>query len=86
MIIAKMLEFFINILAGMMHMIPSLDFDTSGFESLMATIKDVIRPAAYFLPLGDIAAVLTIFLAYQASGFLIWAINWVVRRIADIIP
>ncbi|MDQ0116830.1 hypothetical protein [Paenibacillus harenae] len=86
MITEAILEFFINIFASCLSIIPSLDFDVSGFTSVLTSLKGIIQPAAYFLPLTDISIIVTILLVYQGGTFLIWAINWVVRRIADIIP
>ncbi|SIQ89651.1 hypothetical protein SAMN05880570_2645 [Paenibacillus sp. RU4T] len=85
-IIESMIDFFIRLFASIMDMLPSMSFDTSGFTGMIASLKGLVEPAAYFLPITDISLVLGILLAYQAAGFGIWAVNWVVRRIADIIP
>lgn len=86
MIVDAIMNFFINIFAGVLSIIPSMSFDVSGFTSVVDSLKGVIQSSAYFLPVVDIAIIVSLLLIYQASGFLIWSFNWVVRRIADIIP
>jgi hypothetical protein len=86
MIVDAIINFFINLFAGVLNIIPSMDFDVSGFTSVVGSLKGIVQSSAYFLPVTDIAIIVSLLLLYQASSFLIWAFNWVVRRIADIIP
>ncbi|NIK80604.1 hypothetical protein FHS15_005795 [Paenibacillus castaneae] len=86
MIVDAIINFCIVLFAGLLNIIPAMDFDVSGFTSVVTSLKGIIQPSAYFLPIQDIAIIVSLLLLYQASSFLIWSFNWVVRRIADIIP
>lgn len=86
MITEAIINFFIELLASILHIIPLLDFDVSGFTAIVGELKNIIQQSAYFLPIADIAIVVSLILSYQTVALLIWGANWVIRRIADVIP
>lgn len=60
----------------------SMDKVSTGIE----TIKEFIQAVNFVVPLPTIAAIIVADMAVRFSQLTLFCINWVLRRIADIIP
>lgn len=85
-LITGVLGFFSTFLDKIM---PVYDISSSYYDNIsssMMTISDFITQANFLIPLPDIAVIITVDLAIRVFKIALFAANWIIRRIADIIP
>lgn len=54
----------------------------SGIQSLIKWLKMV----NFILPLNDIFKMATLIITITLGGFLLFVLNWIIRRVFDVIP
>ena len=84
--IVNMINSFVNYLSLNMQ---RFDIESGTFTKMSDGINAVatfLVDVNFIIPLGDIAAIIVICLSAEVAKFMAFAINWVVRRICDVIP
>ena len=80
----------INWMASIVDMvIPSLSLESAHLSSIVDGLEVIIEFMAqinFLIPLPTIVLVISIVYGFRLVKFSIFAINWVIRRIADLIP
>ncbi len=69
--------------------IPSLSLESAHLSSIVDGLELIIEFMAqinFLIPLPTILLVISIVYGFRLVKFSIFAINWVIRRIADLIP
>lgn len=80
---------FIGILCGLVGRLPDLSVDNGILSSMtgaMGTILDWIKACNFFIPLDQILIIFGLVYTIRYGKFLLFIINWIIRRIGDIIP
>ncbi|WZL73095.1 hypothetical protein QBE52_18955 [Clostridiaceae bacterium 35-E11] len=84
-----------NFFSYMIDLIPSFELGStqrgvsSFFSSLSASIdfmSDLIAGAGILIPVVDVFIIISIVVGFRVFMFTVFIINWVIRRIADVIP
>lgn len=87
MIVEALLNFLFGIIEFMFGLLPTIEL---GFVDNIGWVLDkvsmFISTASYFLPMSDLLAILGAVLVIQNFHIILYFVNWIVRRIADIIP
>ena len=52
----------------------------------LSTIVDFVKQVNFIVPLPDIMIMIGIDVAIRVFKIAVFAVNWVIRRVADIIP
>ena len=68
---------------------PVYDISSSYYDNIsssLITISDFIAQANFLIPLPDIAVIISVDLGIRIFKLALFAANWVIRRVADIIP
>jgi len=87
MIVNFLLDVLFTVIEFIFNLIPTIDLGfTTKMTWLLDTLGIFINSANYWLPLADMLFVLGAILIIGNFRFILWAANWVIRRIADIIP
>lgn len=85
-LICKVLDF----LAGMItKFLPTLAIDPAQMASIssgVASVVGFIGKVNFIIPVPTILLILTIVFTFKVSKFLFFIINWIIRRICDLIP
>ena len=84
--IVDMINRFVNYMSLNM---PRFDIGTGDMSKIIDSISAVVTflvDVNFILPLGDIAAIITICLSAEVAKFVAFAVNWVIRRVCDLIP
>lgn len=80
----------INLIAGLaIQVFPKTDYMSqlpSGFSSGLNTVIKWLQMINFIVPLNDIIKIITFVIAITLSGFLLFVLNWIIRRIFDVIP
>lgn len=80
----------INFIAGLaIQVFPKTDYMAqlpSNFNSGLETVLKWLRMINFIVPLNDIIKIITFVIAITLSGFLLFVLNWIIRRIFDAIP
>ena len=69
--------------------LPELGIDSGHLSSMqfaLSAVVDFIVKANYLVPIDTILLLISIKYGFRLIKFTIFIINWVIRRIADIIP
>lgn len=82
MLISLVFDPIFAFLAYLFNLLP--DFAVSGFSTSIGVLFDLISTVGYFIPLGTLASVLSVFLAFYALQFAFSAFNWLLRKIPTI--
>ena len=80
---------FIELLKGWVMKLPELGIDSGHLSSMqfaLSAVVDFIVKANYLVPIDTILLLISIKYGFRLIKFTIFIINWVIRRIADIIP
>ena len=81
---------FINLLFGsFMSLLPDFNFNSSTYSSVESGFTSVVSFLAdvnFIVPLSDIFIIISIKLALCLFKMGLFTGNWIIRRIADIIP
>lgn len=70
-------------------LLPVYDLSQSNYDtvaSAISTVADFLRQVNFIVPLSDIMAMIGIDLGIRIFKFALFVGNWVIRRVADIIP
>lgn len=84
-IIISMLEFF----KGLVLRMPDLSMDTGQLSQIVTALDKVVEFIAkvnFLVPIDQILLLISLVYGFKIVKFSVFAINWVIRRIADIIP
>lgn len=86
----ELLVAFINLLAdGINNFIPVYDIPQGTYNTVFGSINSVIAfltRANFIVPLPDIALILSADISVRIFKLALFGGNWIIRRIADIIP
>ena len=69
--------------------LPTYDLDPSGYATVQTSIQTVmewVRDANFILPLSDMLLILGIDVGIRIFKFSVFIVNWIIRRVADVIP
>jgi hypothetical protein len=86
LITRALLEIFFALLNTILSLLPKLSIDVSGGKNAIIYLADFIAKANMFVPIDQVFYILSIYVTIKLSLFLWWGINWIIDRIADIIP
>lgn len=87
LIVEAMLNFMYSTAAKILGILP----DTSPnivefFTNTITTFEKIMNGLNYWLPLKALITFLIIIIVVQNFQLILWVLNWIIRRIADIIP
>lgn len=80
---------FFELLASLVGKLPDLSVNNSVLSSMssgMDTVFDFISQVNFFIPLDHILLIIGLVYSIRAAKLLLFVINWIIRRIADVIP
>lgn len=80
---------FLGLLESWVMKLPDLSVDSSvvtSMSSAMDSVVSFIAAANYVVPITTILLILSLVYGFKLVKFSIFAINWVIRRIADFVP
>lgn len=83
--VCSIIEFVGKLLSGF----PTFDMASSNLSTISSslnTVLDFINQANFIIPLSDILIIIGIDLTIRVTKFLIFIINWIIRRVVDVIP
>jgi hypothetical protein len=85
MITEAIINFFINLLIGLINLFPvfGLDSDLLGGVSKVVVLFDRF---SYVVPVQSFINCAVIVILFSNTQFLMWVVNWIIRRVSDIIP
>lgn len=84
--IVDMINRFINYMSLNM---PRFDIESGNMAKMtdaISAVSSFLIDANFIIPLGDIAAIIVIYLSAEVAAFAAFVINWLVRRTCDLIP
>lgn len=80
----------INLIAGLaIQVFPKTDYMShlpDNFNSGLSTVVKWLQMINFIVPLNDIIKMITLIILFTLSGFLLFVLNWIIRRIFDVIP
>lgn len=76
----------LSLFGTLIDLMPSLDFQIEGFDKALDFFIILISSADILVPTGDIFAILALVMVVRGTMFMVYLINWIIRRIGDIIP
>lgn len=79
---------FLNFLQSLVGKLPDLSVENgviSSMSSGMDKVFEFIGKANFLVPIDHILIIVGLVYAIRSSKFLLFAANWIIRRIADII-
>lgn len=80
---------FLDLLKGLIEHLPDLSVENEVIANMsdgMDTIFGFIAQVNFFIPLDHMLTIIGLVYAIRCSKFIVFAVNWVIRRIADFIP
>lgn len=81
---------FINMLVNFAsNHLPSYDFESgvyNGISDAIVSVVDFLAQINFIVPLGDLAYMLLMVIAVRLASMALFVANWIIRRIADVIP
>lgn len=80
---------FLEFLKGVIGRFPDLSVDNgiiSNMSQGMDTVFGFIGKVNFFIPLDHMLAIMGLVYVIRNSKFIVFIINWIIRRIADLIP
>lgn len=80
---------FFQFLQSLIGKLPDLSVDNTALSSMvsaMDTVFDFIGKVNFFIPLDHMLLILGLVYSIRAAKLLLFVINWIIRRIADVIP
>lgn len=80
---------FFQFLKGIVGMLPDLSVNNSILSNMSSGVDMVfefIGKVNFFIPLDHMLIILGLVYSIRAAKFLVFVINWIIRRIADVIP
>ncbi|RKD23754.1 hypothetical protein SAMN02745883_02431 [Caminicella sporogenes DSM 14501] len=77
----------INFIGNMIDLIPSFDLGIGDkLSNSIQYMANLVAGAGILIPVNDIFFILSLMIGFRLFMFTVFAVNWVIRRIADIIP
>lgn len=80
---------FLKFLESVIGRFPDLSVDNGIIANMsngMDTVFDFIGQVNFFIPLDHMLVIMGLVYAIRNSKFIVFIVNWVIRRIADLIP
>lgn len=81
---------FIHFLTDMVDSsVPTFDAGSSIVSTICSQVQafcNFISAVNFMIPLTDIAQMLIVTASWELSKFVLFVANWIIRRIADVIP
>lgn len=84
--LGSLIDFMINFVNA--HM-PSYDFESGTYIKISSALDFVVNFLAdvnFIVPLGDISVIIILTLGIRVFKFTLFAGNWIIRRVCDILP
>lgn len=69
--------------------IPSYDFESSTYNNVSDGITSVVHfltDVNFIVPLADVAVIMSLTIGIRLFKFTLFAGNWLVRRVCDLLP
>lgn len=88
-ILSGFLDFAFSALNGFFSDMPVYSIPDTSYSAVtdgMQTIYDLLVQVNFLIPLDQICIMIGIDLGIRVVKFSIFAINWIVRRVCDVIP
>lgn len=76
----------LDIFGSMLNLLPSFNADTDSMSTSITTMLNLVNGASILVPVKDIFIIISLVVGYRTFMFGVWILNWIIRRIADIIP
>lgn len=87
MITEKFMDAIFSVIEFCFGLLPTVSFGwLDKISWVLGQIGKFVSTSSYFLPMGDLLAILGAVLVVANFQVILWFVNWVIRRIADIIP
>lgn len=80
---------FFNFLSSLAGRFPDLSVDNtvlSRMSSGMDAVFDFLGQVNFFIPLDHILVIIGLVYSIRAAKLVLFVVNWIIRRIADVIP
>ena len=80
---------FFNFLASLAVKFPDLSVDNAALSRMssgMDEVFDFLGQGNFFIPLDHILMIIGLVYSIRAAKLVLFVVNWIVRRIADVIP
>lgn len=85
-LLVKSLQFLTDCVAKYMPTVGLGDGVLANVVNAVGYLVNLIASLNWILPVKDIMLIFSIYFAYRAAMFGFFVVNWVIRRILDIIP
>lgn len=85
-LLISIIDFMVNFINS--H-IPSYDFESGTYNKISDGITSVVHfltDVNFIIPLGDIATIIILTIAIRLFKFTLFAGNWLIRRVCDLLP
>ncbi|MCT4606650.1 MAG: hypothetical protein N4A64_11205 [Marinisporobacter sp.] len=77
----------INFIGGMIDLIPAFDMGIgNNLTNSIQFMANLVAGAGILIPVKDIFLIISIIVSFRVFMFSVFAINWIIRRIVDLIP
>lgn len=87
MITEAILNLFFNLVALLLDLIPSVAVDFLGeMSSSIIVLVNFIKSANTFIPVDTALTVITLMFTIKNFKIITFIVNWIIRRIGDVIP
>jgi hypothetical protein len=87
MLVEGLLNIIIGAVNFMLNLLPTINFGfLENISWVLGQVTLFTQYAGYFVPMTDFMLVLTGVILIQNFQIMLFFINWIIRRIADIIP
>lgn len=87
MITEALLNLFFGLLNTIFGLLPALEFPFDDeIASSITTLADYVMKANQFIPVNHIFIVTSAVIGLPIFKFMFFCVNWIIRRIADVIP
>lgn len=80
---------FFKLLQGLVSKLPDLSVNNAALSNMISatdTVFAFIGKVNFFIPLDHMLVILGLVYTIRAGKLLLFVINWIIRRIADVIP
>lgn len=85
-VIVSFLEFLRGVIDTVM---PDMSVESGVLSNIvdgLETMVEFVAQVNFFIPLPTIFLVLSIVFGFRLTKFIVFCVNWVIRRLADVIP
>lgn len=70
----------------LIDLMPTIDIQIPQLNQAIDFFVNLVSAAGILIPVSDIFIILGLVMIVRSSMFLVYIVNWIIRRIGDIIP